>query len=148
MKRCQKNLGEMLLENKAIKPYQLELALQHQKRWGGKHASIMLEMGIVDEKTVHSCLGKQLGWQWTVLQDVQIPPHVLNMMKYEIARKYHIIPIGYDNGILTIATSNPFGCNAIDELCFILGVNYIKTVFAVESAIAHAIERFYLGKTA
>jgi hypothetical protein len=69
-------------------------------------------------------------------------------VKYEIARKYHIIPIGFENGILTIATSNPVDCNVIDELCFILGVNYIKTVFSVESDIAHAIEKFYLGKSA
>jgi type IV pilus assembly protein PilB len=143
MKRCQKRLGELLLDGNAIKTHQLELALEHQKRWGGKLAAILIEMGIANERTVASFLGRQCGWKWIALENTHIPSRVLQLVDSKIAQKYKIIPLSFNDGRLTIATSNPIDCKMIDEISFILGLNGVRTVFAMESSIEHALKKFY-----
>jgi type II secretory ATPase GspE/PulE/Tfp pilus assembly ATPase PilB-like protein len=143
MRKTKKKLGEMLLEIKAIKENQLELALSHQRRWGGKIGSILIDMGIVDEETVATTLEKQLGCQCVSLKGSDVSEEAIKAVKYELAKRFHIMPLKLTGKTLTIATSDMGNIKMIDELSFSLGFN-IKTIFAVESSIARAIKRSYL----
>jgi type IV pilus assembly protein PilB len=114
MKKAKKKLGEILLEAKVVRADQLNMALEQQKRWGGRLASILVEMGSVDEKTIAAVLEEQMGYKCIALHDVQVPPEVLKMTDIE----------------------------TIDEISFSLGVD-VDPVCASESGIADAIHKFY-----
>jgi type IV pilus assembly protein PilB len=145
MKKGKRKLGEMLLDGKEIQAYQLSMALEHQKRWGGKLGSILIEMGSVKENVAASYIEKQRGWKSIALNEKQIPHNVLDILDYETAKKYHVIPLGIDGGRLIIATSNPIDCKTIDEISFSLNLN-VKAVFAFETSISNALQRVYRGR--
>lgn len=142
MKKAKKKLGEMLLEAKVLRADQLKMALEHQKRWGGRLASILVEMGSIDEKTIVTVLEEQLGYKCMALQKVQVPPGVLKMVSYETVKKYCIFPLSFEHGRLTIAMSDPTDLKTIDEVGFSLGVD-VEPVCSSESSIADAIQKFY-----
>ena len=139
-----KRIGEILKEAGLIDEFQLATALGRQKEWGGRLASILINMGFVDEESVASVLEKQLGQKCLSLDNKEILPEALNTIKPDIVKKYCIMPIEFDQKTLTIATSDPTDLKTIDELSFILGVR-IKPVLALESSIKRAITRHYAG---
>jgi type IV pilus assembly protein PilB len=146
MKKAKKKLGEILLEAKVVRADQLNMALEQQKRWGGRLASILVEMGSVDEKTIAAVLEEQMGYKCIALHDVQVPPEVLKMVSCEKVQKYHILPLSFEHGRLTIAISDPTDIETIDEISFSLGVD-VDPVCASESGIADAIHKFYGKKS-
>src|SRR4030066_552331 len=137
-----KRIGEILKEAGLIDEFQLATALGRQKEWGGRLASILINMGFVDEESVASVLEKQLGQKCLSLDNKEIPPEALNTIKPDIVKKYCIMPIESDQKTLTIATSDPTDLKAIDELEFTLGTR-IKPLLALEYSIKKAITQHY-----
>lgn len=146
MKKAKKKLGEMLLEAKVLRADQLKMALEQQKRWGGRLASILVEMGSVDEKTIATVLEEQTGHKCIALQNLEVPPEVLKMVSYETVKKYCIFPLSFEHGRLTVAMSDPTDLKTIDELSFSLGVD-VAPVCSSETSIADAIQKFYGKKS-
>lgn len=140
-----KKLGQLLLESNTLRVDQLQMALEHQRRWGGKLASVLIEMGIIDEKTVAPFLEEQTGWKCIPLENMRIAPEVITMLKPETVKKYHIIPLYLEKKTLTIATANPVDYKTFDELSFLSGLT-IKPMLAVESSIHKAINSHYFNK--
>ncbi len=139
-----KRIGEILKEAGLIDDLQLAAALGHQRQWGGKLASILINMGFVDEKSVSSALEKQLGQKCLSFDNRKIPQEVVDKVKPEIVQKYCIMPVEFDQKILTMAISDPTDLKTLDELGFMLGVR-IKPVLALESNIKKAITQYYPG---
>ena len=54
-------LGEMLVRDGRITPAQLDQALAHQTRVGGRIGSILVELGFMDAETLTVYLGLELG---------------------------------------------------------------------------------------
>jgi len=134
----------MLIEAGLISEWQLNSALGQQNQWGGRLASVMVDMGFVDEKTVASLLEKQLGQSCVHLEETEIAADILKRMKIDIAKKYCIIPIDFDKGTLTVAMSDPTDLKTLDDLGFVLNMR-IKPALALESDIKKAIARHYEG---
>ncbi len=149
MAKAKKRLGEMLIEAGVIDKTQLNSALAHQKQWGGKLASILIELGYLDEKIVASVLEKQLNVICVSLKDIKISPDARKLIDADTAQKYEIIPIDFskERETLTLAMSDPTDLKVIDELSFLLGLE-IKPVLAIKSAITRTIQKIYLGKPA
>ncbi len=141
-----KRFGEILIEAGLINELQLSVALGEQKRWGGRLGSVIVKMGFASEESIASVLEKQLGQSCISLDERGIPPEVLKKVKVEIAKRYCIIPLEFDKGTLTIATSDPTDLRTIDELGFVLGLK-VKPVLAIETGIKKAIARHYEGIT-
>ncbi len=137
-----KKLGEMLLDTGLIDESQLSSALEQQKQWGGRLASILIGMGFIDEQSIASVLEKKLGQKYISLENTEIPAEVLKIVNHDIAVKYSILPMDLDKKTLTVAMSDPTDLNATDELSFALGLK-IKPVLAIESSINKAIQQHY-----
>ncbi len=146
MMKNQKKLGEMLMEAGLIDDLQLSSALGQQRQWGGRLASTLINMGIVDEHSIATVLEKKLGHKCILLKNMKVSPRALKTVKPDIVTKYRILPLDSDEKTLTIAMSDPDDLKTIDELSFALGLE-IKAVFAIESSINDAIAQHYTGTT-
>ncbi len=146
METNKKKLGEMLLETGLIDELQLSSALGQQKQWGGRLASILINKGFIEEKSIASILEKKLNQKYMPLENKSIPADILKIVKLDVAKKYSIFPLALDKKTLTLAMSDPTDLSTIDELSFALGLQ-IKPVLAIESSINQAIKRHYSGDT-
>lgn len=146
MREIKKRLGEMLIEAGLIDGLQLSSALGQQRQWGGRLASILIDMGFIDERSIASVLEKKLGQKCISLKNRKIPAEALKIVNHDIATKYGILPLDFDKKSLTIAMSDPTDLKTIDELSFVFGLK-IKPLLAIESNINKAIALHYTGIT-
>ncbi len=144
MKEDKKKIGEILLGAGIINTMQLSVALGEQKQWGGRLGSVITRLGFADEKDIARVLEGQLGQSCISLEERIIPPDVLRKVRVDVAKKYGVIPIDFNKGVLTVAMSDPTDLGTLDELDFTLGVR-VKPVLALESGIRRAIALHYEG---
>ncbi len=137
-----KKLGDILKETGLIDDFQLESALSHQRKWGGKLGSIIVEFGFVQESELARVLAEKLSLPYVNLFDPEIPETVTNLIKPEIARKYHVIPVKKEGKSLVLAMADPLDLEAMDSIRFATG-STIKPALAMGSEIENAIKKYY-----
>jgi hypothetical protein len=88
-----KKLGELLLEAKVIDAIQLKSALGHQKKWGCKLGTSLLELKILTEADLTKFLSSQSSVRGIDLAKARIPENVFTMISKDVASKYGVIPV-------------------------------------------------------
>jgi len=141
-----KPLGQILKEMKLVTESQIQEALAIQKQRGGVIGRILVNLGYVSEIEVNVALGKQAGMEVVELDDVDIPPEIIERVSPSVASTYRIVPVAVRNGKLIIAMADPFNVKALDDLRFLLDSN-IEPAVSNEAAVGRAIEKYYSGQT-
>ncbi len=137
-----KRLGDMLKEADLIDDFQLESALSHQRSWGGKLGTILVDLQFAKEEDIARVISEKLGYPYINLFEPEISEIIIKLIKPDIAKKYHVVPVKKDKTSLTLAMSDPLDIEAIDAIRFITGLN-IKPALAMESEIKDAIKKYY-----
>jgi type IV pilus assembly protein PilB len=135
-------IGELLLKENCITPDQLEIALKHQRQYGGRLGSILIALGFAQDDDITSILSKQYGVPSINLAYFEIDPAVIKLIPVETAQKYMIVPLSRVGSTLTIATVDPTNVFAMDDIKFMTGFN-VEPVVASESSIMEALEKYY-----
>jgi len=76
------------------------------------------------------------------LSGMKIDPKVIQRVSREMCVEYKAIPVDYQNGVLTLAISDPTDMTSVDSVRFVLN-GEVKPVLASEDAILSAIEKYY-----
>ncbi|MEK6693407.1 MAG: hypothetical protein AABY44_08280 [Nitrospirota bacterium] len=140
-----KKLGEMLMEAGLIDTLQLDSALGHQRNWGGKLGSVLVELGFITEENLAGFIEKQLHHPCVGISSITVPKEAVEAVKTDIAKKYTVFPINLEGNTVTLAMMDPTDLRVIDELQFVVGKK-IKPALALESEIKKAIRRYYEGE--
>lgn len=136
-------LGELLIQHNLINRAQLEEALQAQVIFGGKLGTILIEMGLISEKTLAKALSKLLGFPCAQPGQLQnIPDQVIQIISEKLAEKHKVVPISVSGRKLTLAMADPQDLKAVDEIAFRTGY-IIVPVLALEVRLVMALEKYY-----
>ena len=140
-----KRLGEMLLEAGAIDDAQLQAALSHQRKWGGKLGQALVDLKLVTEPQIVGALSRKLGYEIVEVSALQRTPaleEALKLVPSDVAVRQTVLPIESDASSLTVAMSDPSNIAVVDELAFRTG-RRIKIALAGDRAITAAVQRLY-----
>jgi len=135
-------IGDLLVKENLISSNQLNESLDHQKRFGGKIGSILVELNFITEDDITSVLSRQYGVPAINLDYFEVDGDVVKLIPLETAQKYQVLPLSRVGATLTIATTDPSNVFAMDDIKFMTGFN-IEPVIASEGAIVRAIEKYY-----
>ncbi len=139
-------LGQTLLGKGIISEDQLSIALTEQKRLNTSLGKILVQLGFVTEATLHDTLSETLGQVSIELSNTVIDPEALAMVPKEVARRYHVLPVDYDQASkkLLLAVANPANVVASDQIRALISEDIlIEQVLARESDITVGIEQHY-----
>jgi MshEN domain len=142
-----KRLGEILLEAGLIDGTQLQAALGHQRRWGGRLGQALIDLKMASEEQIVSTLATKLGFERVPVEQVEYGPGLelaLRLVPHEFAERNQLLPYAADTASLWVAMADPTNVGVIDELAFRTGRN-VKLNIAGDREIARAIRRLYLG---
>ena len=137
-----KKLGELLLSAGVIDEVQLRSAMGHQKNWGGKLGSALVELGITSEEVIARVLEEQLKQHCLGEDELKPQPEALKMISMQDALRYVVLPLKVDARELVLAMSNPFDLAIADEIGFRIGKK-VRGMLAMESAIKKSIKKYY-----
>jgi type IV pilus assembly protein PilB len=135
-------LGQLLVKSRLINEKQLEAALQLQKTEGQRLGSALIKLDAINEESLITFLSRQYNVPPINLSDYRFDPEVLKYVPYEIAKRYHLIPLALAGGNLRVAIADPSNNFAIEDIKFMTGMN-ISIYVAMESLIMDAIEKYY-----
>ena len=152
-----KQLGKILLKQRAVSPAELDRLLEEQKaNPGSRLASVAANAG-VDEVELLRALSDQHQVPGIDLSQLVVPVSNLKLVPLEVARQYLILPFSLSDEQILLAMADPQDQRVIDEIEFVTGRTvgvYVALheplTKVIEDAYAAAAkgEEFYVGPTA
>lgn len=133
-------IGEMLINKGLITPEQLEIGIEQQHKSGGLLGRILVKNGFLREEDLLKILSEQLNISYIKLDKASIDSLAIKKVPAKFARHYKVIPVNFQDNILTIATTDPL--RSLDDIRLFLGYE-LKPVLATESEILEAIKQYY-----
>ena len=135
-------MGQILKEMEVVSESQIKQAMLIQNQKGGAIGNILIQLGYATEEEVLLALGAQVGMEVINLEEAEISKDIIGKIPSSMARSYKIIPVKFDNNILTVAMFNPLNINILDDLRFTLGCA-IKGALSDEASLNKAIDKYY-----
>ena len=134
-------LGDILKAQGIISAEQLEDALDIQERKGLPLGRILTEEKLITEAALAKALAFQKNLELVDLTDYDVNVHAASLINEDVARRFKLIPIGFNEGRLVVAVANPLDVHALDSMQMITGFK-VEAVVATGSAIDDAISSF------
>ena len=135
-------IGDYLLSKKLITQEQLNRALAQQQITKRRLGYILVELGIIDEDLLLNFLSEQLNIEYVDLTNFTLDPDIVNIIPEIQARRFRVIALEDNDGLLRIGMTDPTDIYAFDELVRLLKRPFM-TAIVKESALLKAIDRLY-----
>ncbi len=139
-----KKLGEILIESELIDEKQLETALAHQKKRGGKLGNTITELYFVKEVEIAKAISQHIHVPYVNIFSEDFSDEELKKVKESIIRKYEVIPVRKIGYTLEVAMSDPSDLDVVTDVQFAIGCN-VKPLLSLESEIKAFIRQYYSG---
>jgi type II secretory ATPase GspE/PulE/Tfp pilus assembly ATPase PilB-like protein len=139
-------LGELMVQQGLISQDQLRIALMEQEQNNIPLGRQLVRLGFVTEAMVRDLVAHTIGQESVDLTTVIADSDALKMVPEEFARRYHLLPIAYEEAIksLTVAMADMFNVVALDQLRAMLGGQIqLKPALAAEAQLEEYIDQFY-----
>src|SRR5437870_2398107 len=120
MAKTRGDFTDILLHKKVLSPEQLEEARNYQKKTGCKLEDAIIKMGYSSSSEVTEAIAEQHGLEFVELNDVQIPPSIIELVPESVARENVVLPLAQENGTLMVIVSDPTDLDTLGKLQFIL----------------------------
>ncbi|MDQ1745813.1 MAG: type pilus assembly protein PilB [Frankiaceae bacterium] len=137
-----KQLGDILLEGGLVTQEQLSAAYEEHQRAGRALGRVLVERGVLTESQLVAALAQQIGLKFVDLSDYPLDGAAVASVPATVCRRYNALPIGYDEGRLLVAMSDPANVFAIDDIRSLTGAE-VKPVVATKADVTAAFNRVH-----
>jgi len=142
-----KRLGQMLIEAGVIDQAQLQAALGHQRKWGGRLGHTLVEMKLTTEPRIVEALAAKFGYDVVrpgALDSGPLLENALALIPREFAIRNNVMAYEADPSTISVATADPANIGVLDEVQFRTG-RRVKVTLAGEHEIGEALRKFFGG---
>ena len=138
-----RRIGQILVDLGFLTDEQLEVVLEEQEQQpGALFGRIAEDMQLITDEQLIQALAEQMGMQTISLEDFKFEEEVLEKISETMAQLYRVVPLKFENNLLTVATCDPQNLTIQDELRTFLGFD-IAMVVATERDVLQSITRHY-----
>ena len=132
-------LGKILLDAALITEKQLKEAMVSKN--GKSLSRSLVDLGFASEIDIAAIVAKRMNLPYLDISGYEIDPAAATIISEELARRYRMLPIDFDEDRLVVASADPANIFAIDDLRIVTGYD-ISVVVCTESDLLSAIGRF------
>jgi type IV pilus assembly protein PilB len=144
--RKAESLGQVLQQLGFVTADHLTQALEIQSRTGERLGQILIDMKVLTDIQLAVAMGKQWGYRYLTLGDTKIDPDAVKLVPHSLALRLRAMPIGWEQGRLVLAMTDPLNVIAIDDVRLITGQE-VEPVITTEDELLAAINRHYQVET-
>ena len=138
-----RRIGQILVDLGFLTDEQLEVVLEEQEQQpGALFGRIAEDMQLITDEQLIQALAEQMGMQTISLEEFKFEEEVLEKISETMAQLYRVVPLKFENNLLTVATCDPQNLTIQDELRTFLGFD-IAMVVATERDVLQSITRHY-----
>jgi len=136
-------LGRILGEKFNLLDSKLDEALAYQREKGGRLGEALLHLRVLREEELLEALAQQFELAWLPHLEVSHIDHeLIKRVPISFARRYRILPLRYEDGVVVVATTDPLETVALDDLRLLLG-KPIRSVLTTGIALLACLNRVY-----
>jgi len=135
-------MGELLLQENLISPEQLKSALEFQRNKKVTIGTAIISLGFLTEEDIAQALSRKLGYPYIDLDQFEVYPDVVELIPFEIVKKYMIMPIHRNRSFLTLAMADPTDLECLEDIRFRTGLS-LQPIIASEAKIFNAVKKYY-----
>lgn len=131
-----------LVENRVIKNTDIDRIVKESESRKEEIVTFLVKEKIITEREIEDFLQNELGFNVIDPTAIEIRPEVIQLIDRNIAQKYSIIPLEFQNEILSIATTNPMDIVVFDDIRAVIGYG-VKPYCALPCKIKKVFDRLY-----
>jgi type IV pilus assembly protein PilB len=98
--------------------------------------------GLIDERALTEALAEEFGLPLVLLEGRVIPAEIVNKVPVSFVQEHLVVPFACEEGVLRVATADPFALEIADSLAYVAGVRVVMFL-ASSREIRRMIERYY-----
>lgn len=132
----------MLLERALLTVEQVEEINELCRETGQEFGFCVTDHGYIEEDELVSALADCFSLPVVNINATDITPDILSAVPVEIIQRFRCFPLGFENGSLKLAISDPTCTEVYDEVRFACG-RVVRPVLATASSIRESIEKHY-----
>ncbi len=136
-----KQLAEVLLDEGLVTQNQLMTAVGEQSHRGLPLGRTLVELGILSEDQLVRALAAQVGLMFCDLDDYPVDRMAVTTIPAALCRRHTVLPVGFADGYLLLATSDPSNVVAVDDARAASGYS-VRPVIATYDNLLRAIDRY------
>lgn len=145
-------IGELLRRKGALRPDQLDHALEVQKSSGGLIGRVLVELGLIGDRDLAEAITEMLGLEMIDLDHLgTVDPDAAHLIPESIARRHQLIGIRFEksnpelvvNDKIVVAMTDPSDFMALDSIRATTNLEPIAAV-ATSAQISDALQSAYL----
>ena len=136
-----RNLGQILVDRGLITPQQLLDAEAQQHESGRSLGRVLVDQRYATEKDLVAALATQIGMEFVDLEVVDVDGRAATMLSEQMMRRHGVLPIGFQDGKLIVAMSDPANVVAIDDVRTVTKME-VKAVVATKDDVVAAISKY------
>jgi len=142
MKRSQKKVGQILVEERIISAEQLKVALEEQRR--SKHfiGHVLVRMGFVRERDLLKALSEQFNIPFISLRNRTLDWAAASHFNPSVILDDKCLPISEDEWSVTFAINNPLDVTKLQKAEAIMRPLKAKIVLVARYELEEAIEQY------
>ncbi len=135
-----KRIGELLISQGLIRPWQLNLALEEQRATHDFLGAILVRKGWLKEEALLQALAEQFGLRYIHLVHEEVDWKMTRHFSSSLMTEHHCVPVQMNREILTVAMSNPLDAWAVSEFQREAGFRKVEIVLAQTQEIDNTIQ--------
>lgn len=108
----------------------------------GEAIEQIVASGACTHQQIIEALAEEFNMETIDLNDIRVAHDALELVKRDLAVRYHVFPIEVDGNTLELATSDPLDVDSIDSLSHVLKMS-VNTRLTTPEQIRKAIENYY-----
>lgn len=137
-------LGEQMVQSGIITMDQLNVALREQKKTNLMLGEQLVSLGFISSSFLQSFLAESSGIEQFDPHKMMVDPEAIALIPKDVATRYQVLPVTYDEKVIVIATADPHDVMMQDKLrqYFPRGVA-IKPLLCAPKTLADAIDNAY-----
>jgi type IV pilus assembly protein PilB len=110
---------QILQENILVSDDQIEVA--RNAAGGRSTVDVLIEQGAVTAEDVGRAIASNAAMDFMLLEDVQIPQEIMDLIPADVARRYRVVPVGVnDLGGVVVAVDDPLNFDTLDSIQSVL----------------------------
>jgi flagellar biosynthesis protein FlhG len=137
-----KRIGDLFVESGVVTREQVERVIAEHEGAKKRVGELLMDSGLINEDVFAHTLARQLELPFTDLQTVKPQKNALNLFPKHLAVKHQCLPLTVEQGMLTVAMTDPLDLVALDDLQLSSEMEISPTV-AIKSHLLDAIEHYY-----
>lgn len=142
MATARKTFEDILLDRSWVTAQDLEKARQRKKP-GQELADVLADMGAIEPQRLARALAQEYGLPFQAhIDPATLDNDLVARVPINYAKKNRLLPLGSDNGAVTVAIVDPANYEPLDDLHVLFG-KAIQPVVAPAEVVTEAINRAY-----